>query len=64
MMKLRTKDSDSHIELSFANYPFNSEKSLLSDRFNKSFLFSIYSPFLKNGVEVLALSISTGSNSM
>ena len=63
MMKVHTKDTDSLFEKSFAKYLFNSQKTLMSDRLNKSFLFSIYSP-LKKAVEVMAFSISTGSNSM
>ena len=33
-----------------------------SDRFNKNFLFSKYSPFLKKAVEVVAFFISIGFN--
>ena len=50
-----TKDSDSLFEKSFAKYPFNSEKkNSMSDRFNKSFSFSIYSPLFKKAGEVSA----------
>ena len=64
MMKVHTKDTDSLFEKSFAKYHFNYEKTLMLDRFNKSFSFSLYSPLFKKAVEVLAFSISAGSNSM
>ena len=66
-MKVNTKDTDSLFKKSFAKYPFNSEKktkTLMPDRFKKSFSFSIYSTLFKKAVEVLAFCISVGSNSM
>ena len=48
MMKVNTKDTDSLFEKGFAKYLFNSEKKpSIPDRFNKSFLFSIYCLFSK-----------------
>ena len=63
-MKVYPKNNDSLFEKSFAKDLFNSEKTLMSDRFNKSFSFSRYSPLFKKAVEDLAFSISAGSNSM
>ena len=64
-MKVNTNDTDSLSEKSFAKYPFNSEKKkLMSDRFNKSFPFSIDSPIFEKVVEVLVFCISASSNSM
>ena len=43
--KVNTNDTDSHFDKNFAKYHFNSgKKTLMSDRFNKSFSFSIDSP--------------------
>ena len=58
MMKVRTEDTDRLFEKSFAKYVVNSEKTLMSARFSKRFLFAICSPLLKKAVEVLASSIS------
>ena len=58
-MKVNTNDTDSLFEKGFAKYPFNSEKkTLMSDRFNRSFSFSIDSPLFKKAVVVLAFYIS------
>ena len=58
-MKVNTNDTDSLFEKGFAKYPFNSEKKpLMSDRFNRSFSFSIDSPLFKKAVVVLAFYIS------
>ena len=62
-MKVNTKDTDILFEKSFAKFPFNSEKkTLMSDSFNKSFSFSIYSLLFKKADEVLAFCISKGSS--
>ena len=51
---MNAKDTDSLFEKAFAKYPFNSEKkSLMLDKFNKSFSFSIDSPLFKKAIEVL-----------
>ena len=47
MMKVYTKDNDSLFEKSFAKYLFNKKKNLMSDKFNKNFLFPRYSPLLE-----------------
>ena len=58
-MKVNTNDTDSLFEKGFAKYPFNSEKkTLMSDRFNRSFSFSIDPPLFKKAVVVLAFYIS------
>ena len=58
-MKVNTNDTDSLFEKGFAKYPLNSEKkTLMSDRFNRSFSFSIDSPLFKKAVVVLAFYIS------
>ena len=58
-MKVNTNDTDSLFEKGFAKYPFNSEKkTFMSDRFNRSFSFSIDSPLFKKAVVVLAFYIS------
>ena len=55
--KVNTNDTDSHFDKNFAKYHFNSgKKTLMSDRFNKSFSFSIDSPPSKKAVVVLATS--------
>ena len=61
---MNTNDTDSLFEKRFTEYPFDSEKKLMSDRFKKSFSFSIDSPLFKKAVEVLAFCISPGSNSI
>ena len=63
-MKVNTNDTNSIFEKSFTKYPFNSEKEIMSDRFNKSFSFSIDPPLFKKAVEVFAFYISAGSSSM
>ena len=45
MMKVHTKDIDRIFEKSFAKYPFNSDKNLMSDRFSESFSFLIIHRF-------------------
>ena len=63
IMKENTNDTDSLFEKRFTKYPFNSEKKLMSDRFNKSFSFSTDSPLFQKAVEVSAFYISAGSSS-
>ena len=63
-MKVNTNDTNSIFEKSFTKYPFNFEKKMMSDRFNKSFSFSIDSPLFKKAVEVLGFYISAGSSSI
>ena len=62
-MKVNTNDTDSLFEKRFTKYPFNSEKKLMSDRFNKSFSFSTDSPLFQKAVEVSTFYISAGSSS-
>ena len=57
-MKVNTNDTNSIFEKSFTKYPFNFEKKMMSDRFNKSFSFSIDSPLFKKscrGFDILYL---------
>ena len=54
-MKANAKNSNSLFEKSFPKYPFRSEKKTsITDRFNKSFSFSIHSPLFKKADKVLA----------
>ena len=63
-MKVNTNDTDSLFEKTLAKYLFNSEKTLMSNRFNKSFSFLIDSRLFKKAVEVLAFYVSAGFSSM
>ena len=63
-MKANTDDTNSLFEKKFAKYPFNPEKTMMSDRFNKSFPFLLFHFFSKKSAEVLVFWISLGSSSM
>ena len=48
MVKVNTKDTDNLSEKGFAKIAFHSEKNkLISDRFNKNFVFKIFTLLLQ-----------------